>query len=184
MGIADEAIEAVGHLTRNVRAGSDALMSCKVGGPRAPGIAVTSPAFASEGRLPISCTVDGLGTPPTIEWSSVPSETQSVVVVCEDPDAPFPEPFVHWIVYGIGASARSLDAKTSAGYQHGKNSKFGTEFTPPAPPPGHGVHHYHFQVFALDAETEIDGLGRAALVDHLKGHVLAWGEIVGTYERK
>jgi phosphatidylethanolamine-binding protein (PEBP) family uncharacterized protein len=39
-------------------------------------------------------------------------------------------------------------------------------------------------VFALDAETEIDGLGRAALVDHMNGHVLAWGEIVGTYERK
>jgi hypothetical protein len=184
MGIAGEAIQAVGHLTRNVHAGSDALMSRKVAGQTAPGIAVTSPAFAPQAHLPISCTVDGAGTPPTIEWGSVPPETQSVVVVCEDPDAPFPEPFVHWIVYGIRASARSLDAQTSAECQHGKNSKFATAFTPAAPPPGHGMHHYHFQVFALDAETEIDGLGRAALVDHMKGHVLAWGEIVGTYERK
>jgi phosphatidylethanolamine-binding protein (PEBP) family uncharacterized protein len=90
---------------------------------------------------------------------------------------------VHWIVYGIRASARLLDARTSAARQHGKNSKFGTDFLPIAPPPGHGVHHYHFQVFALDTETEIDGLGRGALVDHMEGHVLAWGELVGTYER-
>jgi phosphatidylethanolamine-binding protein (PEBP) family uncharacterized protein len=38
-------------------------------------------------------------------------------------------------------------------------------------------------VFALDTDMGIDGLGRGALVDHMRGHVLSWGEIVGTYER-
>jgi Raf kinase inhibitor-like YbhB/YbcL family protein len=183
MGIVDEAVEALGHSIRNVHAGSDKLMSRKLMGQTAPAIAVTSPAFAPLGRLPVSCTVDGAGTPPAIEWIHVPAKTQSMVLACEDPDSPLPEPFVHWIVYGIRASARSLDARTSAALQHGKNSKFATGFLPIAPPPGQGVHHYHFQVFALDSETEIDGLGRSALVDHMEGHVLAWGELVGTYER-
>jgi hypothetical protein len=182
MGIANDAVQAVGHAIRDVHAGPDKLMSRQLGETE-PKIAVTSPAFADQARLPISCTVDGAGTPPTIEWSKVPAGTQSVVLVCEDPDASVPNPFVHWIVYGIEASVTSLDARTAATSQHGKNSKFATGFAPAAPPHGHGVHHYHFQVFALDCETEIDGLGRSALVDHMKGHVLAWGEVVGICER-
>ncbi len=184
MGIADEAVEAVGHAARNVHAGRDKLASHKAAGRMVPEIVVTSPEFADGARLPLSCTVDGAGAPPTIEWGEVPAGTQSVVVVCEDPDAPLPEPFVHWIVYGIRPAARSLDAQTAAECQHGKNSKFATGFTPAAPPPGHGVHHYHFQVFALETETELDGLGRSALIEHMKGHVLAWGELVGAYERR
>jgi hypothetical protein len=183
MKIADEAVHAVGHAIRKVHAGSDKLISQKVAGQMAPAIAVASPAFADQARLPISCTVDGAGMPPTLEWGNVPAKTQTIVVVCEDPDAPLPEPFVHWVVYEIPASARSLNAQTSEEYERGKNSKFAIGFIPAAPLPGHGVHRYHFQVFALDTETEIDALGRSALVAHMTGHVLAWGELVGTYER-
>ena len=59
------------------------------------------------------------------------------------------------------------------------------EFTPAAPPAGHGVHHYHFQVFALDTEIELqDGAGRHTLLEAMRGHVVTWGELVGTYERR
>ena len=91
---------------------------------------------------------------------------------------------MHWIVYGIPTYARSLDGRTPAIAKQGKNSKLHNGFTPAAPPPGHGLHHYHVQIFALDVPTDLPpGVGRGALVDHMRGHVLAWGELVGTYER-
>ena len=93
-----------------------------------------------------------------------------------DPDAPFPEPYVHWMVYGIAPNASFGER-----YNEGKNSKLAIGFTPAAPPRGHGLHHYHFEVFALDAATDYDpGVGRSQLLEQMKGHVLGWGEVIGT----
>lgn len=187
MGIAEQATEALGHAIRNVHAGAEKLISRKVAAAMPPQIVVTSPAFVDEGKLPLACTVDGAGTPPALGWNfaNAGALTKSFVLVCEDPDAPFPEPFVHWIVYAIPPSATLLDARTIAQAREGKNSRLDVGFTAADPPPGHGLHHYHFQVLALDVETDFEpGLGRSALIAHLKNHVIAWGEIVGTYERK
>ena len=50
------------------------------------------------------------------------------------------------------------------------------------PPQGHGIHHYHFKVYALDAELDADpGLSKDELLAAVKGHVLDEGELVGTY---
>jgi Raf kinase inhibitor-like YbhB/YbcL family protein len=151
----------------------------------APRICVTSTAFAHDGRLPISSTADGEGTSPTLEWSEVPAEAQSIAVVCEDPDVPLPEPFVHWLVYALPPSARSLDARTVAEGKEGQNSRMSIGFVPAAPTPGAGIHHYHFQVFALDMPMSFldAGAGRTALVEAMNGHVIAWGEVAGTYDR-
>ncbi len=76
-------------------------------------------------------------------------------------------------------ASRSLASRETPKLRHENR------FAPAAPQRGHGVHHYHFQVFALDAATNLEpGIERSALVDLLKGHVVAWGEIVGTYERR
>jgi phosphatidylethanolamine-binding protein (PEBP) family uncharacterized protein len=88
-------------------------------------------------------------------------------------------------VYGMPGVAEDLDAQSQADYRLGQNSKLDLGFTPAAPPPGHGVHHYHFQVFALDRPVQLDpGAGRGDLLDVMKGHVTGWGELVGTYERE
>ena len=53
------------------------------------------------------------------------------------------------------------------------------------PPPGHGVHHYHCKVYALDAELNLrPGLTEADVLAAIDGHVIAEGELLGTYERK
>jgi Raf kinase inhibitor-like YbhB/YbcL family protein len=185
MGIAHEAVKKVASAIAGARAGDEKLAARKINAGPVRRIEVTSPAFTHQGPLPIEATVDGNGTPPLIAWTDVPAETRSIVLLCEDPDAPFPEPFVHWIVYGISAAARLVDAQAAERYRLGKNSKLAAEFTPAAPPPGHGPHRYHFQVFALDGAIEDEpGLGRGALLGRMKGHVLAWGEIIGVYERR
>ena len=53
----------------------------------------------------------------------------------------------------------------------------------PAPPPG-GVHHYHFKLYALDRQLELEpGVDKALLVKAMSGHILAEGDLVGTYQR-
>jgi Raf kinase inhibitor-like YbhB/YbcL family protein len=52
------------------------------------------------------------------------------------------------------------------------------------PPRGHGVHHYHFNVYALDTELDTPaGLSKDELLEAIEGHVLDEGELIGTYER-
>jgi Raf kinase inhibitor-like YbhB/YbcL family protein len=183
MGVAQDVMYKLGRAFGGGRAGAAKLVSRRLGGDRV--VVVTSPDFGDGEPLPISATADGEGGPPVIQWQSAPADTQSIVLVCEDPDAPLPEPFVHWLVYAIPASAMMLDTATLAGAREGKSSALRIGYAPAAPPRGHGVHHYHFQVFALDEIVHLaDGAGRRELVETMNGHVLGWGEIVGTYERK
>jgi len=185
MGIAHNVSVAAGHAISGLHAGEKKLAAHKVASGIPPSIEVRSVAFDGDTPLPISCTVDGVGAPPPLSFHGVPESAASIVVLCEDPDAPYPEPFVHWMVYGMPGVAEDLDAQSQESYRLGQNSKLEVGYTPAAPPPGHGVHHYHFQVFALDRKLELDpGVGRSDLLDAMKEHVLAWGEIVGTYQRE
>ncbi len=185
MGIAHDAKSAVGHALGNVHAGDDKLAWRKLCGERSPTLDVRSDAFAAGDRLPLSSTADGAETPPSLRWSEPPPQTRSIVVLVEDPDAPLPDPYVHWMVYGIPKTANALTHPSASGAKEGKNSRLKTGFAGAAPPPGHGVHHYHFQVFALDtALNNLEaGAGRDALLGGMKGHVVAFGDLVGTYER-
>ncbi len=184
MGIAHEVEVVAGHALSGVHAGAKKLAAHKVADGIEPSITVRSVAFDAGAALPVSCTVDGVGAPPPLSFHGVPESASSLVVICEDPDAPFPEPYVHWMVYGMPGVAEDLDAQSRANYPQGQNSKLELGYTPAAPPPGHGVHHYHFQVFALDRALSLaEGVGRSDLLGELKGHVLAWGELIGTYQR-
>jgi len=185
MGIAHEVSVAAGHAIQGVRAGAGKLASHKLADGLAPSIEVHSIAFNDGADLPISCTADGVGAPPPLSWRSVPEAAKSIVVICEDPDAPALEPFLHWLVYGVPATAEGLDAQSQHAYRLGKNGRDQDGFTPAAPPAGHGVHHYHFQVFALNTALELSaGAERDELIDAMKAHVLGWGELVGTYQRE
>lgn len=153
---------------------------------------LNSPAFANGGRIPTKYTGDGDDVSPPLAWDQAPTGTKEFVLVCDDPDAPTPRPWVHWVLYCIPAATRALseNVSRSAGIPgvQGKNSwKAGKTigYRGPAPPPGHGVHHYHFRLYALDAAlTHPPGIGKEAILSAIKGHVLAEAEIVTTYERK
>jgi Raf kinase inhibitor-like YbhB/YbcL family protein len=186
MGIGHEIGQTFGHALKDVRARTERIVSRRLAGTMPPRVSVTSPEFAHGESLPVASTVDGVGRAPTVAWSGLPPGTKSVALVCEDPDAPFREPFVHWLAYGIAPGTLSVgpDAASGDAIHFGKNTKHGIGYTPSAPPPGHGVHHYHFQVFALDTPVDLDpGADRATLVARMKDHVVGWGELVGTYER-
>jgi Raf kinase inhibitor-like YbhB/YbcL family protein len=158
-------------------------------------IQVTSTAFNQGQPIPQKFTGDGADVSPPLAWSGVPEGAKELALLCDDPDAPQAEPWVHWVIYKIPATAKGLPEgverkpkpKEPAGAIQGKNSwpaKENLGYRGPLPPKGHGIHHYYFKVFALDKTLSAEpGLDKKALLKEIAGHTVAEGVLMGTYER-
>ena len=156
---------------------------------------LTSSAFSSGQKIPKRYTGDGADVSPALSWGQTPAGTKELALICDDPDAPTPEPWVHWVLYAIPATVTSLAEgidptprpASPAEARQGKNSWDSGRtigYRGPAPPPGHGVHHYHFRLYALDARLDLaPGRDKQQLLKTLEGHVLAEAELVGVYQR-
>jgi Raf kinase inhibitor-like YbhB/YbcL family protein len=145
---------------------------------------LTSDAFQNGQSIPVQYTCDGTDQVPALHWSDPPAGTKSFALAVDDPDAPSGT-FRHWGVFDIPASARSIGGGQKAGTE--VTNDFGKPgYGGPCPPKGHGVHHYHFKLFALN--TDHLDLGPDAKVADLEKeagkHLIGQGELVGTYERK
>ena len=148
-------------------------------------IQVSSPAFESGGAIPAKYTGEGQNVSPPLTWTGLPEGTEEISLICDDPDAPRSEPFVHWVVYKIPANLTGLPEGGTQGALEGENSAGRVGYSGPMPPQGGGVHHYHFKVYALDTELDAAaGLTKDQLLGAMIGHTLAEGELIGTYERK
>lgn len=155
-------------------------------------ITVESPAFAPGKPIPKKYTGEGEDVSPPLKWSGVPKEAKELALICDDPDAPRPEPWVHWVIYKLPASLTELPENVAkqaspprpAGAVQGKNSWGKLGYGGPMPPPGHGVHHYHFKLYALDAALDLPpGLTKDELLKKIRPHIIAEGELIGTYQR-
>ncbi|HEX3645938.1 MAG TPA: YbhB/YbcL family Raf kinase inhibitor-like protein [Vicinamibacterales bacterium] len=158
-------------------------------------IAVTSPTLKADEPMPRDYTPDGRNLSPPLSWSNLPAATREIAVVCEDPDAGNPPPFVHWVIYKIPATATGLPEGIPIDPAAAMPSEIGGAiqgvsgfrrpiYRGPAPPPGK-PHHYHFVVYALDADLGLKpGLSRGDLLAAIDGHVIGRGELVSIYERK
>ena len=150
-------------------------------------------AFEPGTVIPRRHTGDGEDLSPPLSWSGLPTETREIALIVDDPDAPSAQPWVHWVIYKIPAAeegiAEGVHVKPSpsfpAGALQGKNSWGTVGYRGPAPPKGHGVHRYYFRLYALDAPLNVPaGLDKPGLLKAMHGHILAQGELVGTYQRK
>ena len=183
-------MHGIGSALRPVRPGLATLAGMRFRGT-AP-LEVTSGSFS--GILPVRFTADGAGLSPALAWSGLPPGTRSVVVLVQDADIPAPRPLTHLILYGLSPSLahlaegevpQRLRGLAEHGYHCGRNGFGMTGWLPPSPPPGHGPHRYAFQVFALDGTPQFRvPPGRGALMRAMDGHVLAFGQVIGTYERR
>ena len=162
-------------------------------------IAVTSSIFDHHGTVPEENSAYGDNTSIDLSWSNLPAGTVQLAMICDDPKVVeigmMPEPFVHWVVYNIPASASGLppgmpaDAQISlAGLEGTINGLNGTRrsgYFGPRPPVNGQLHAYHFRVYALDSDLGLEaGLNKAQLLEAIDGHVLATGMLMGHYERK
>lgn len=146
-----------------------------------------SPAFAGDDRIPHRFARDGANLSPPLEWSDPPEGTRSYALIVEDPDAPRGM-FRHWAVFDIPTDKRRLDEGEGARgteLRQGANDFGNPGYDGPQPPEGHGTHHYHFRLAALDTDhLDVAPRERAEAVwAAAEPHILAESEIVGTFER-
>jgi Raf kinase inhibitor-like YbhB/YbcL family protein len=156
-------------------------------------IEVTSTAFAHGQPIPKKYAEGGADLSPPISWSGLPEGTKELVLICDDPDAPTTEPWVHWVIYKIPPTLTGLPEgiekkarlKHPPGALQGKNSWPSGQtigYRGPAPPSGR--HRYYFKLYALEAKMVLEpGLNKKFLMEEMEGHVLAEGQLMGTYER-
>ncbi|HWF36305.1 MAG TPA: YbhB/YbcL family Raf kinase inhibitor-like protein [Solirubrobacteraceae bacterium] len=142
-----------------------------------------SPAFGHHETIPTRHTGDGEDVAPALEWSGPPEGTEAFAVVVHDPDAPLVDGFTHWVAYGIPGTATGLP-EGGGDATEGINSFGNTGYNGPAPPPGHGTHHYYFWVYALDEDLVlVPDLDRGALLAQIEDHVIEQARLVGTYKK-
>lgn len=153
---------------------------------------ISSKAFKQNQPIPAQYTADGQDLSPPLTWGAVPAGTRELALIMDDPDAPRPQPWVHWVMYRIHANVMGLPEHVPPKERltepddavQGVNSFGNTGYGGPAPPKGHGVHHYHFRLFALDAPVNLKpGATKEDLLRAMNGHILAEGELIGTYQR-
>jgi Raf kinase inhibitor-like YbhB/YbcL family protein len=160
------------------------LVACGQTPSLAASINVTSAAFKAGGPIPARYTCGGDDVSPPLGWSGAPGSAKSLALTVIDPDAPG-RPFTHWVVFNMPATTTGLPEggpppPVSA---EGRNDFGGTGYRGPCPPPG-STHHYHFKVYGLDATVALRaGASEQAFEDAIRGHVLATGELVGTFKR-
>ena len=155
------------------------------GGKTMTNLTVRSTAFSSGATIPAKYTGEGQDLSPPLEWSGVPATAKEIAIICDDPDAPRREPWVHWVAYKIPASTTSLPEGARSGFVEGRNDFGQAGYGGPMPPRGHGVHHYHFKLYALDQPLDAaPGLGKSDVLKAIRGHIVAEGELIGTYERR
>lgn len=149
-------------------------------------IELSSPAFADGDAIPAKYSCDGEDVSPPLQWRNVPQGAQSLALIMDDPDAPRGT-WVHWVLYDIPPETGELPENVAPddflpGGSQGNSSWNRIGYGGPCPPGG--SHRYFFKLYALDALLNLDpGATKEQLLAAMEGHILAQGELMGTYAR-
>jgi Raf kinase inhibitor-like YbhB/YbcL family protein len=160
--------------------------------PKSMTLVISSSAFASNEAIPQIYTCEGANLSPPLEWSGIPAETSSIVLIVDDPDAPDPAApkmtWVHWLLYNLpptilclpeGMSGPQLPTGTLEGLNNWRRTGYG------GPCPPIGKHRYFFKLYAMSAMLPDLGIpSKDQLERSMNGKVLAMAELVGTYEKQ
>ncbi|MCI0355644.1 MAG: YbhB/YbcL family Raf kinase inhibitor-like protein [Acidobacteria bacterium] len=152
-------------------------------------IQLTSSAFADGSLVPVRFTCDGQDVSPPLKWSGVPAGAKSIALICDDPDAPVGT-WVHWVLYNLPATATELPEGVPTreavldGAKQGLNDFRRVGYGGPCPPPGK-PHRYYFKLYALGIELSLKPRAtKKDVVSAMQGHILAEGQLMGTYRRR
>ena len=159
------------------------------GQPAPAALKITSSSFQAGQPIPAEYTCEGADISPALRWSGVPASAKTIALICEDPDAPAGI-WTHWVLYNLPAGIMELAEKTPTtpslppDARQGTNDFKRTGYSGPCPPAGK-PHRYFFKIYALDIAVTLNpGANRQELLHAMEGHVVAAGQITGTYRRK
>lgn len=149
---------------------------------------IITTAFTEGKLIPVKYTCEGDDISPPLSWSGVPAGTQSLALIADDPDAPAGT-WVHWIIYNMPPQMTFLpeavpaDSTLPSGAVQGVNDFGNIGYGGPCPPRGK-PHRYYFKLYALDSVLPLGpGATKAKLLQAMKNHILAEGQIMGTFAR-
>ncbi len=149
---------------------------------------LSSAAFNEGDRIPSKYTCDGQDVSPPLAWDQPPQQTQVFALIVDDPDAPL-RVFTHWVLFNLPADIHQLPEGVPAQHElengalQGKNDFGKTGYNGPCPPRG-SAHRYYFTIYALDRALDLGAdTSKKQVLDAMKGHILAQGQLVGTYQR-
>jgi Raf kinase inhibitor-like YbhB/YbcL family protein len=154
---------------------------------------LTSPQFHDGDFIPARFTGVGQNISPPLRWSGLPKNTLELALICDDPDAPGPQPWVHWVIYQIspignkelppGVLQKPTVVQPLSAVQ-GVNSFGDYGYGGPLPPIGHGTHRYFFKLYALSQKINLKpGLNKEQLLEKISPHVIAETQLMGRFER-
>jgi Raf kinase inhibitor-like YbhB/YbcL family protein len=150
---------------------------------------LVSSAFHHHGDIPAHYTCDGSNVSPPLAWSGAPANTQSFVLIVDDPDAPDPQApetvWVHWVICNLPpdchALAEAIAALPDGAFACGNDFQR-THYGGPCPPIGR--HRYFFKLYALDILLPpLAHVGKQQVEQAMRGHILSEAELIGTYQR-
>jgi Raf kinase inhibitor-like YbhB/YbcL family protein len=152
-------------------------------------IPVTSTAFAESRPVPDKYTCTGRNVSPPLQWNNAPPGVKSFALIADDPDAPVGT-WVHWVLYNLPPVTMSLaenlppTPELPDGSRQGVNDFGQPGYGGPCPPAGK-PHRYFFKIYALDTVLSLkSGATKKELLKAMDGHVLAQGQLMGTYQRQ
>ena len=149
-------------------------------------MSLSSTAFKDGQPIPVNYTCDGKNISPQLSWSGAPGNTQSLALIVDDPDAPSGV-WTHWILFNLPADTSELPedfARSSSTAKQGTNDFKKPGYGGPCPPGGK-AHRYFFRIYALDTTLNLPaGASRKEIDAAMAKHVLAMGQLMGTYQRK
>lgn len=145
---------------------------------------VSSPAFADGEEIPREFTCDGADVSPRLHVVGIPSTTESLLVIVEDPDAPLGT-WYHWVEFDIVPESSTRDIPRDAWSigTEGANSWNLAGYRGPCPPEGE-EHRYVFKIFALTERLDLpEGVEAPVVYAAMEDRVIAATELTGTYAR-
>jgi Raf kinase inhibitor-like YbhB/YbcL family protein len=173
----------------------------RAGAPAAPPMTMTIAGFPDGGQIPVKFSqaaegaAPGEGTSPAITWTNVPPGTQSFVLNMHDMEVvrnKTTDDQAHWVMWNIPSTATGLPEGVPKGlqrpdgsYQH---SATGPVYRGPGAPANGPVHHYMFELYALDTKLDVqpgaDAFeSRTNVMKAMQGHILGKAVYGGLFKR-
>jgi len=153
---------------------------------------ISSPAFNEGAQIPAIYTCEGDDRSPELVISGVPAHAKSLVLVCEDPDAPDPKApkmtWIHWLLFNLPPAIKNIPervdvAKTFPQATVGSNSWHKQSYGGPCPPIG--SHRYYFKLYAVDIRLNLDGAAtKDTVMQAMQGHIVGQAQLMGRYQKK